>query len=167
MDARILRTPPQSGDFEEHRFDAYGECTWVKFEDHTGLEFCGVFGGGIGNRSSLARLGDRAFVISAGQGYIVDIRSRSLVHQTKSDDLVAVASAGRCGRFAAHDLIKFFVYDNGLIWASKRISADGIIIDEVRDDVVFGKVFDFEDWVGFSLDLATFEYECDWQCPVT
>lgn len=162
-----MRTPPQSGDFEELRFDAFGDCTWVRFEDHTGLEFCGVFGGGIGNRSSLALLGDRVFVISAGQGYIFDIRSRSVVHRTKSDYLVGATSAERCGLFVAHDLIRLFVYGDDLIWASKRVSADGITIDEVRNELVRGKVFDFEDWVGFSLDLITFEYECGWQCPVS
>ena len=165
MDAKILKVRPQSGEFEELRFDAYDETTYVKFEDQDYLEFCGVFGGGFGSRSALALARDVAFVISLGQGYIFDIRTRALLHKTECDHLTDVMYEPVSGYFVACNQTGLFVYDPALVWSSGRVSADGITLDETREGVVYGKVDSLSGWVDFSLKLEGFEYICDWRWP--
>lgn len=166
MKAEILKIRPLSGQFPELHFDAYDETISVKFEDQNYSEFCGVFGGGFGSRCDLAQIGWLAFVISFGQGYIFDIEKRELVHKTDCDQLESVLDAKFNRYFVAHSQIELFVYDSGLAWSSPRVSADGILIDEVCDGAVRGKVYNFSEWVDFSLNLENFEYVCDWECDL-
>lgn len=164
VNAEMLKSRPQSGQFPELHFDAYDETISVKFEDQNYSEFCGVFGGGFGSRCDLAQISGRAFIISFGQGYIFDIERRELVHKTECDQLEGVLDAKFGGYFVAHSQIRLFVYASGLVWSSPRVSADGILMDKVCDGVVHGRVYNFSKWVDFSLSLENFEYICDWEC---
>lgn len=166
MDAILLKNRPPSGELDELWFDAQGETISVKFEDQDYLEYCGIFGGGFGNRSDLAWFDKFAFVISIGQGYIIDIAERKLIHKTKRDDLVAVQGANFKDYFVAHCNMELYVYGTDLIWTSGRVSLDGIEFDEITNGVVKGRVRDFSDWAEFELDLDTFQYKCDWVCKL-
>jgi hypothetical protein len=59
--------------------------------------------------------------------------------------------------------IHFFDNSNGQIWRSERISWDGIIDLEIKDDILFGKAYDptnsNQEWSDFSLNLLTKKVE--------
>lgn len=166
MNAVLLKARPLSGEFEELYFDQNDEMISVKFEDDDYLEYCGVFGGGFGSYSNVIVLDGLAFVVSFGQGYIFDINTRAVVHKTKNDQLVFFDVSQANKYFICCSQTKLFIYNlNGLVWSSDRISSDGIEIIQIND-IVFGKVFNFEKWVDFKLNLSTFDYQCEWICEV-
>lgn len=165
MEATVLKVPPLSGDMEELQFDAFGTCTWVKFLDDDQQEFCGVFGGGDGNRSAVAALKNRALVVSLGLGYILDLSTRTVVHKTDCEHLTGVIAVEPCNLFVAHDFTNLLVYRDDLIWTSHRVSMDGIKLEGVDGKLVHGKVFNLESWVSFTLDSSTLDFVCDWRCP--
>ena len=164
MDAKILKICPLSGTFEELYFDAYGETVCIKFEDQNYSEYCGIFGGGFGSKSDLAVHEHIAFIISRGQGYIFEINDRKVIYKTENDHLEGVFDTNFNNYFLAYDFTNLYIFDSKLVWSSKRISADGIEIDKIEDGIVYGKVYNFFEWVKFTLNLETFEYICDWEC---
>lgn len=167
MNATLLKSRPLSGEFEELIFDIKDECICVKFEDEDYLEYCGIFGGGFGSHSGLVLLEETAFVLSFGQGYIFDINNRSLIYKTENDALICLKSYEPKKYFVASNQLSIFVFSKqGLVWSSGRVSSDGIKIEEVVNDIAYGKVYDFTKWVDFTLDLNTFEYSCDWTCEI-
>jgi hypothetical protein len=166
MNAEILKIRPQSGEFEEIYFDAFEDVLYVKFEDKNYYEYCGIFGGGFGDKSCLARCNDVTFIISHGQGYIFNINDRKIIHKSENDHLVSVVETEYKSYFVANDLTNIYVYDSKLIWSSKRLSIDGIKIDGTKGRMVYGKIYNMSEWINFSLNLATFEYLCDWQCDI-
>lgn len=99
MHIQILNHQPISGTIEERWFDAVGDCLWVRFEDDEGVAWVGVFGK-VGFTQVRAAVGFNegrsAFVIAGGQGYVVDLETRSLRYKTDYDAHVsAIAVPGR------------------------------------------------------------------------
>ena len=93
MHAELLKSIPLSGTYPEVQFDVGINSTWVKFLDANYDEWCGVFGGGNSNYSCVefSENSEQAFVVSAGQGYLVDIEERTLRYKTDLDDLTLIA----------------------------------------------------------------------------
>ncbi len=167
MNATMLKSRPLSGEFEEIYFDFKDEFICVKFEDHEYLEYCGIFGGGFGSYSNLMLLEEIALIVSFGQGYIFNINNKKVIHKTEKNQLACISLYEPKDYFIACSQIEIFVFSpEGLAWSSKRVSSDGIEIEKIINGVVYGKVYDFTKWVGFKLDLNTFEYSCDWQCEI-
>jgi hypothetical protein len=127
------------------------------------LQYCGIFGGGIGNKSSIAVQNDIAFVISIGQGYILDINKREILHKTDNNYLESVIFTGFNNYFLSYDFTNIYIFNTKLVWESKRVSWDGIQIDEIDSEFVHGKIYSLFEWVTFKLNLKTFEYVCDWE----
>ena len=92
-EAHLLSLPPVSGSIDEVRFDAVGTCNWVRFVGDDYEEWCGVFGRGFTKdvKTVVNRYG-HCFVLSSGQGYIVDVHRRALLHKTQYGWLVSVIS---------------------------------------------------------------------------
>jgi hypothetical protein len=88
----ILFSPTISGSIDEVHFSAVGNCTWVRFSDDADCDdWCGVFGPGHSGRSAaVADAADRCFVIAGGQGYLIDVYSRELLHKSQHAWLTSV-----------------------------------------------------------------------------
>ncbi len=167
MDARIMKAHVVSGKFDDYIFDDKIEHVKILFEDKEYQEYCGIFGGGDGNKSKVIFNNNIAFVISYGQGYIFSIDSRTIIHKTINDRLENVIFLNQNNFFLAHSQTNLLLYDSEkLLWKSKRISADGIRVMRVDKNLVYGEVFDFHDWVNFSFDISKLKYKCEWYCEV-
>ena len=167
--AEVLRFRPISGTFPEIPFDAHGNTTWVKFTDDRFDEWCGIFGAGINSSSVVACSTDGpiAFVVSAGQGYFIDINSRHLLHKTKSDQIAAAAFIPGSKDVVACDWTNIYILGaSGTVWDSGRVSFDGIGFTEVTETQVRGRVNDLSDeGVDFRLYLKPISYDCSWRFP--
>ncbi len=166
--AKSIRHRPVSGDYEELIFNHNEELFWVYFEDSDYDEYYGLFGGGGWTRYCNVEYTDNiAFVVSFGQGYLFDIDQRQIVLQTPIDQIGSFQLHPQKQYFIACSQIELFVFSKEqLLWSSKRISSDGIKIDFMTEHEVIGRVYDFSKWVEFRLNLLTYNYECDWQCPL-
>lgn len=162
MYAKLLSYLPISGTIEELHFYSDEDSVCVLFEDNNYDEYCGVFGGGFGNKSDLAIKDNIAFIISNGQGYIFNIDNRLILHKTKCDHLVNVISFENEIKFVACSFTNIYIYNSELIWQSNRVSSDGIIFEKVEKDHLYGKIYDFTKWVDFKLNLNSFDYQCTW-----
>jgi hypothetical protein len=153
-EAHLLSLPPVSGSMNEVRFDAVGTCTWVRFVDDEYNEWCGVFGRGfIRDIETIVNLDGHCFVLSCGQGFLIDIHSRALLHKTAYAWLVSVISIPETDIFLACDYTNVIAYSPaGIVWKSERVSVDGIRLIEVSKATVKGQVWNMEDWVDFLLD---------------
>jgi len=166
MKAELVKERPISGEYEELVFDASGDSTCVKFEDSEYIEYLGIFGIGIGNNTIVAQNNDRAFIISKGQGYVFDINERKVIHKSEEDNLLEVVSPNYNQYFVAYDSFSLFVFKDNLVFENKRITSDGIKIISMENAIIKGQVCDFIDWVDFSLDLSTMDYNCEWECDI-
>ena len=165
--AEVLRVRPISGTIPEIAFDALGNTTWVKFTDDNFEEWCGVFGGGLNSSSVVTCSSEapRAFVISTGQGYFVDIDSRSVIRKTRSNQLASAVFIPHSNRVVACDWTNIYLLGtDGSVWDSGRVSYDGIEFTEICDEHVAGRVNDLSDeGVEFRLRLNPVSFDCSWR----
>ncbi|KLN61001.1 hypothetical protein WH96_11295 [Kiloniella spongiae] len=164
MDATILKNKPMSGEYREHFFNSpKGETTTVLFEDNNYEEYCGIFSGGDIQESKVVVNEGIAFVLAKGKGYIFDVNKRAIIYHTEHSYLTDVLSGNTPNVFVASTFTELIVYQNEESWISKRISSDGINLREVANNILYGQVFNFFDWVPFTLNLETYEYDCEWE----
>jgi len=167
IEAQILNQPPLSGTVDEVRFDAVGHCTWIRFLDNSYIEWCGIFGHGIGTINNDVSVNDagQAFVIAKGQGFIVDVNSRNLLHKTEDDGLITVISIPECDIFVTCTYTYLYAYSpKGLLWESDKISVDGIKFIIADNRILKGQVWNLDDWVDFSLKIDGWEYQSEFAC---
>jgi len=147
-------------------FDASGDCLWVKFQDSDFSDWVGVFGPGFGGGDdALQNAGGIAFLLSNGQGYVIDAYTRTLLSKTACDYLKRVVLCNSLFVTATDTDIR--VYDSKrLVFCTERVASDGIVFDACDDGVVMGKVWGFDRWYSFTLNIATQEYECSWAYPL-
>jgi hypothetical protein len=180
MHAEILRTPPMSGTFVEHRFDVSAHTnTWVRFEDDEGNEWVGVFGrSGYSAFDAVVPFaidgGRTVLVVAGGQGYVVDARTGSLVRRTRwfgaegvvavpDQDFVLVADAteiwvadrARDLRAWRHDRAW---YDSDDKTPATRVALDGIVFDHVTSSELTGKVWEMDGWYAYRVRLPDLEF---------
>ena len=168
MKPEILTNIPESGSIDEVRFDASGDCTWVKFLDSDYIDWAGVFGHGWGGgQDAHQNANGVAFVLSNGQGYIIDVNSRNLLSKTECDYLKKIVSCGDTNTFVAATNTDLRVYsDKGLSFSTERIASDGINLNSCGNGIVAGEVWGFDKWYSFTLDTTKQKYECGWSCPL-
>ncbi len=168
MKPEILHNIPESGSIDEVRFDASGTCTWVKFFDSECREWVGVFGQGVGGRElALQGTNGVVLVLSKGQGYVIDINSRTLLHKTECDYLGKALVCSDSSIFAAATDTDIRIYSStGLILSTERIASDGINFDSFTNHVLKGEVWGFDRWYRFILNAENHTYECNWSCPL-
>lgn len=157
MDAQLLSTQPESGEFPEVLFDAFGSCLWVKYTDSSYSEWCGVFGCGSYGRSLVLVQPEtsKSFVLASGQGYWVDIEERSLLGKTGVDDIQIAIWPDDCDFVIAGSWTNILFLDPmGIVWDSGRVSWDGISFDSYTDGKVVGIANDLsDDGCEFELDV--------------
>lgn len=166
MFVKLMKPSPVSDDIDEIFFNANEKVARFHFEDFEYDEYCGIFGGGFGVYSCAAHINELAFLISHGQGYLFDINKRNLIVETEDDQLSDLIVATSAGGFVTCNQFELYFYGSDRVWRSNRVSSDGIKLDSVSDSLVSGRVYNFERWVPFKLDLVTFDYFCEWKCPV-
>jgi len=106
-----------------------------------------------------------AFVVSAGQGYLVDVDARQVIHKSKTEQLNNAFFVPRSNKVVACDWTNIFVFTReGLVWDSGRVSYDGINFAEVSDELVRGTVNNLSDeWPEFVLQFDPISYSCPWR----
>ena len=166
MKLEILTNIPESGSIEEVRFDATGDCTWVKFQDSDCLDWVGVFGLGFGGgKAVLGNSHGIAFILSNGQGYIINVNSRKLLSKTECDYLNKVISSDAGDIFVASTDTDIRVYRKDcIIFSTERIASDGINLKSCNDNIVVGEVWGFDKWYPFTLNIKNQKFECSWLC---
>ena len=145
--AEIIRERPASA-IPEVAFDAYGNCLWVLFEDDDYRQWCGIFGAGNHNyEGKLQKLrNDDFLVLVAGRLYRFTANDRKLCVASEERLLTDAVYDHKRDLVIACDWTKLFCYDSqGLKWQSKRVSFDGITLDRIDDDCVYGMVNDLSD----------------------
>ena len=167
VEAKLLSEIPLSGSIDELRFNATGNCTWVEFTDDSYNSWCGIFGHGVetGHSSVAVNVASQSFVISQGQGYLIDINARRLLHLTENDWLISVVSIPESDIFIACTSTEIYAYaSTGLLWESERISFDGIELNFSDNQEIKGKVWNLEGWFDFSLKLKGWVYQSEFKC---
>jgi len=164
--AEILSSPPISGSIDEVRFGPLGNCTWVRFTDSNREEWCGVFGPGHAARTAtVANTAGQSFVVASGQGYLIDVNSRELLHQTQHVWLISAIAVPERDVFLACDYTNLLAYSPaGLLWESRRVSVDGITLSSATPSQVRGQVWNLESWVDFILDVDSWQYRSEFVC---
>lgn len=165
MIAQVLEKPPLSGSIEEILFEAFGECTWIKFSNDD-EEWAGVFGNGhFSSAQGVAVFpsGNYAFVIAKGKGYLINLTNRSLILKigdtcleyvvaVPEQDIVIILCASRT--LIGCD-------SSGTLWESEFSDGDSIQLISVTKEAAYGRVWVPPDdaWYSFRYNIhkRTFE----------
>ena len=159
MKAELLSYRPLSGEYEEHFFDAVGECQSVLFETKELKTWLGIFGNGGEANFSTAQLfsnSPNALVVAEGAGYVVNVNSSELIYKTRDNLLSGVIGIPVKDLFIACSFTSLFALSQeGIVWESKRISWDGIKLESASEDEVLGRVWIAPEgkWIPFQLVL--------------
>ena len=98
------------------------------------------------------------FVSAKGAGYIIDLRSRTLVEEIGNDVARVVLDAPRTVFVVDHDGRSLEAFGrNGRLWKSGVISCGGFRELSLTDDSIIGEARQASGWTEFSVDLATGE----------
>ena len=158
MIATKLEFPPHSGLFREYRFDAFGECTWMKFESDN--ETCvGVFGNGplAKSESKVLLFADNkhAFILASGQGYVVQLGDFTLSYKTISSSIYQLMAAPAHNLMVASMNTSIALFGpHGRIWQSNRIAQDELKIESVDNDVIAGRYWQQDRYLDFTLSIS-------------
>lgn len=154
--AEIIRERPASAT-PEVAFDAYGNCLWVRFEDDDYRQWCGIFGAGdLAYEGKLLGLrDDHFFVLVSGRLYRVAANDRKLMYASNERMLTDAIYDRKRDLVIACDWTNLLCYgSHGLEWRSDRVSIDGISLERVDEDCVYGTVNDLTpDGATFALWL--------------
>jgi hypothetical protein len=130
----------------------------VRFFDSRGGDWVGNFQPGLGGINAVVEHpdGHRAIVISSGQGYIVDPDDRARREYLGGQVEVSIRVPD-FGVILGNGLWFEAVGVGGTLWASERISWDGMQGLTVEGRLLTGESWDplTDSWVPFELDLAT------------
>ena len=163
MKAVLLEAPPISGTYPEQWYRAKGECTFALFEDAESEEWLGVFGnGGITQYSAAISFPTTAcvLVIARGKGYAVDIQTKQLRYEAQCDYLVNAVEVPARDLIVACDFTRLYAFSSEKqLWQSDNIASDGIELGEVSESYVRGKVWQYDQWLPFTLKVDELSIE--------
>lgn len=139
----------------------------VKLMPDTGDAWIGIFAFGdmlpSGTDEVLKGPGQNQLtVVAKGNGYIVAPDAPLKCTEVKACPVLRAVPVPHHELMIFHDYTEMVAYDqDGLAWMSKRLSWDGIEIDEVTDLHVVGRAWDApsEQHVPFKVNLKTGEHE--------
>ncbi|MGA8808095.1 MAG: hypothetical protein WB973_09490 [Thermoanaerobaculia bacterium] len=98
------------------------------------------------------------FVSAKGAGYIIDLRSRTLVEEIGNDVARVLLDAPRTVLVVDHDGRSLEGFGrNGRLWKSGVISSGGFRELSLSDDSLIGEAREASGWTDFFVDLATGE----------
>ena len=96
-------------------------------------------------------------IIAKGETYIASPRDPALFQMMKACPVIGAISIPIRNLMIFYDFTEIFAYGkNGLVWETKRISWDGIKINEVTSNEIIGQSWDApnEEHVEFRVDLT-------------
>jgi hypothetical protein len=153
----ILGVQPISGEFTEFKFDASGDCTWVKFSSQNRV-VVGIFGNGELTTSSVTLFDDgkHVLILASGQGYIIDLASMKLTHKTERSYLSHAKLVKDTQLVAASDFFSVLLYKpEGLVWVAERIANDDLKIDIATAKLISGTFWSGTEISKFTLDITS------------
>ena len=171
MSAEILTKTPTSGDYPEKHFGHnFNSQIWVKFMDNNFQEWVGCFPRPYQTFDKVLtdNTNETAFIVSGGQGYLIDISTRELIHEM--DDIPVLESVIHTTNpdyFLVGASYCIYIFDNKKL--IKRYDpdfpVDGIYFTEQKDQNAIGHLYSYQYQqdlnVGFSFDLLTNEMTID------
>lgn len=158
--AEIVYEKPPSGLFSEVLFGSDGGNTlWVKFSDRDGIyEWIGKFGCGHSTSMRVHKViePDYFVVVAGGYAYLVDATKRQLLNQYCAPNLHDIAYDPKFNRFIVAD-VRLRIIENGVeVWASRRISLDGIHSMSIQNRTLSGTTV-----VGYEGEEDCFAFDID------
>ena len=153
-----------SGSIPEVQFDAFGACTWVRFDSDEVESWAGIFGNGPGFSSAAAAVPSHderhCLVLARSRAYCVDVRARSKVCSIDGLPFVSAIAIQRPASWAVCTYTELLALgSSGISWRSERVALDGIIFESASATVVTGKVWQLEGWYNFRLDVSDMRFE--------
>jgi hypothetical protein len=152
-------TGPRPEQFSATGHGTHSEGFVVRFLPEGSASWVGNFQGGFGecNGVFVHPNGAHLIVVAAGQAYIVDPQSHTLLHHFGAD-FAAVVEVPELQALVFTNGLWFDAYDaSGHLWRSQRVSWDGIRSLSRSDLTLKGEAYSpfggF--WHPFSLDLAS------------
>ena len=153
----ILKAPPVSGGYKEFKFDAVGDCTWVKFSSEHGV-VVGIFGNAGLPESSVTLFNDdkHVLVLASGQGYILELASMKLTYKTEINYLSHAKAILNTDLIAVGDFFSVYMFaPAGLVWAAERIAKDDLKIKKATSKLISGTFWTGTQISDFSLDITS------------
>jgi len=171
MSAEILNQTPTSGDFPEIHFgQTFNSRLWIKFTDNNFQEWVGCFPRPYQTFDKVLTdtANETAFIVAGGQGYLIDISTRELLHEM--DDIPVIESVIHTTNpeyFLVGACYCIYIFDNRKL--IKRydpdFTVDGIYLTEQKDQKAIGHLYSYQFQqdlnVGFEFDLTTNEMTID------
>ncbi len=158
--AEIVHEKPLSGAFEEVLFGSdRGNTLWVRFSDRDDVrEWIGKFGCGFSSSMRVTKVvePDRFMIVAGGAAYLVDATCRRLLNQHFEPFVQDIAYDPEKNHFIAADIRLRVIEAGREIWASRRISIDGIHSIKVSGRVLSGVTV-----VGHEGEEDRFEFDLD------
>jgi len=156
---------PGTGPYPE-QFSATGKGTHsegfvVEIQPEPGDKWVGNFQPGLTRFSGIFAHPDdtHIIVVSGGQGYIVDPKSRELV-ETFGGQLQDATQLSEPDRLLFHNGLWFIAFaKKGLLWRSRRISWDGLRDISIEEDRLTGEGYNVLEkrWQRFEVSLENGE----------
>jgi hypothetical protein len=158
--AEIVYEKPPSGAFKEVLFgSARGNTLWVRFSDKDGAaEWIGKFGCGVSSfmRVTKAIEPDCFIILTGGFAYLVNASTQTLLNQHFEVCIHDIAYDPKKNHFIAGDIRLRVIEEGREIWASKRISVDGI-----HSMCVEGRILSGTTVVGYEGEEDRFSFDLD------
>jgi hypothetical protein len=171
MSAEILNQTPTSGDYPEKHFgQTFNSRLWVKFMDNNFQEWVGCFPRPYQTFDKVLtdNANETAFIVAGGQGYLIDISTRELLHQM--DDIPVLESVIHTTNpeyFLVGACYCIYIFDNRKLIKryDPEFTVDGIYFTEQKGQIAIGNLYSYEYQqdlnVGFTFDLVTNEMSID------
>jgi len=169
MSAEILNFTPISGDFTEKHFgEVFNIPLWVKFTDNNFEDWLGCFpqlDQGFA-KVLINSTNETALVVSGGECYLIDISEKNLLYKTKDSPLIeSVIYTTNPDYFLVGASYCIYVFDCKTLVKcfQPEFGTDGIYFTGQDGEMAIGHLYayniELEHYVGFELDLKTFEVE--------
>jgi len=164
----VLETPPISGEYNEYRYNAAGDCTWVHFQrsyEDRHEEWIGIFGTGFWPPTKadavLFPKGDTAFIIAGGAGYCIDLTTKAIIYESECDYLAECVAIETRNVIVCNDgATQILIFDErGMTWKSERIGSDEIKFGAVEHELIHGTIYDCGKYRTYTLNFTTKKLE--------
>jgi hypothetical protein len=171
MSAEILNQTPTSGDYSEKHFGhTFNFQLWVKFTDNNFQEWVGCFSrpNQTFDKVLTDNANETAFIVAGGQGYLIDISTRELLHEMEDIHVLeSLIHTTNPEYFLVGACYCIYIFDNRKLIKryDPNFTVDGIYFTEQRDQKAIGHLSSYEYQqdlnVGFEFDLVTNEMTID------
>ena len=148
----VIAIPPEgSGSGRERAYVriGLGEASWI-----------GSFEVGYTKRGSFSLMPDdkHLFVCAKGAGYIIDLKTHTLVEQIGTHIAFVWTDAPNTLLTVDHNGMSLESFDkNGRLWKTGIISSEGFRVMSLEDGIIAGEARRGSGWVRFSVEVATGE----------